>query len=165
MKVCKICSEPKDLSEFYPHDKNGLRGECKKCTTSRVVVRDNEVVYTTPVRDFTRYQGQIYRRKYGLGNGGRGLEGILSACEEWTDMWEKQGGRCALCEVEMTPKGISPVSSHVDHCHVTGKVRKLLCNSCNTTHGTFEAISSRSGLSVAELFRRFSMYTGQHRVR
>lgn len=41
---------------------------------------------------------------------------------------EEQKGCCAICG-----KHQSKLKSklHVDHCHVTGKVRQLLCKTCN----------------------------------
>lgn len=45
-----------------------------------------------------------------------------------------QGGRCAICRSE-TPKG--PGRWHIDHDHVTGAFRGLLCNNCNRGIGFF----------------------------
>jgi hypothetical protein len=45
-----------------------------------------------------------------------------------------QEGRCALCQEELVPGK----QTHVDHCHATGKVRALLCNSCNRVVGVVE---------------------------
>lgn len=43
-----------------------------------------------------------------------------------------QGGLCASCK---QPLGIKPQNICVDHDHDTGKVRKILCNSCNLALG------------------------------
>jgi hypothetical protein len=43
-------------------------------------------------------------------------------------MYDSQNGLCLGCG--QTPKKIC-----VDHCHKTGKVRGLLCSSCNTALG------------------------------
>ncbi len=50
---------------------------------------------------------------------------------DFTDMSNRQQNVCAGC--------LSPCTIHtrlsVDHCHVTNKVRGLLCSSCNTAIG------------------------------
>ena len=49
---------------------------------------------------------------------------------------EAQGNVCWICGTdEWGGKHSSP---HVDHCHDTGDVRGLLCNSCNTSLGGFK---------------------------
>jgi hypothetical protein len=46
-------------------------------------------------------------------------------------MLEKQGGVCAVCGGPPLGKG----RYHVDHDHVTGHVRGLLCHKCNVALG------------------------------
>jgi hypothetical protein len=46
-----------------------------------------------------------------------------------------QGGRCAICSKLFTR------TPNVDHDHVTGHVRGLLCQWCNTALGWFEKIN------------------------
>lgn len=61
-----------------------------------------------------------YIRKYGL------------TIDQYDQLFDLQGGRCAICESE------DPGSKghfHVDHNHHTGKIRGLLCNSCNLLLG------------------------------
>lgn len=48
-------------------------------------------------------------------------------------MYVMQDGRCAICDTFK-----EPLSLCVDHNHVTGKVRGLLCNGCNTGLGFFK---------------------------
>ena len=53
--------------------------------------------------------------------------------DKYESMLLSQKGLCALCETS-DPKG--PTSKFVvDHCHITGKIRGLLCNHCNTGLG------------------------------
>jgi hypothetical protein len=49
-------------------------------------------------------------------------------------MIASQGNACAICRksFEGESKGI-----HIDHDHVTGQVRALLCTTCNTGLGSF----------------------------
>ena len=48
--------------------------------------------------------------------------------EDYKNMHEKQGGYCAICG---THESNLKRRLQVDHCHNTGKIRELLCNSCN----------------------------------
>lgn len=52
--------------------------------------------------------------------------------EQYTDLYEAQGGACAICRAtsNFTFKNLC-----VDHDHATGKVRGLLCLNCNTALG------------------------------
>lgn len=47
-------------------------------------------------------------------------------------MREKEGYRCMVCGITEDELG---KRLDVDHCHDSGKVRGLLCNSCNTMIG------------------------------
>jgi hypothetical protein len=48
--------------------------------------------------------------------------------EDYDAMLERQGGVCAICKRK--PDKGKPLC--VDHCHVTGEVRGLLCHKCNS---------------------------------
>jgi hypothetical protein len=51
---------------------------------------------------------------------------------QYDEMLASQGGNCGIC-------GNDPKETLcVDHCHSTGKVRALLCRSCNTGLGCFK---------------------------
>jgi len=62
----------------------------------------------------------LYLKKYGITK------------EDFDKMLEIQQGVCAICSNQERGKRLS-----VDHCHKTGKVRGLLCSSCNTSLGRF----------------------------
>lgn len=53
--------------------------------------------------------------------------------EDFNDLWNKQGGKCGVCSVDMSPRGRTSDSVCVDHNHQTGEIRGLLCRACN--HG------------------------------
>jgi hypothetical protein len=53
--------------------------------------------------------------------------------EDFDRMLEQQNGVCAICEKEC-PTG---QRLGVDHDHVTGKIRGLLCRKCNSGIGQF----------------------------
>ncbi len=55
--------------------------------------------------------------------------------DEYMNMYESQGGKCAICGDTHPSKGRHGLV--VDHCHKKGHVRKLLCSKCNTGLGQF----------------------------
>ena len=60
--------------------------------------------------------------------------------EDWQTLFDKQHGCCAICgkhQVEFSK------ALHVDHCHITLKVRGLLCSTCNTQLGIYEKHKSK----------------------
>lgn len=63
-----------------------------------------------------RARDRYLRTKYGI------------TLAEFEVIFEFQGGRCAVCG---GPPPASGRSFHVDHDHRTGKVRGLLCWTCN----------------------------------
>jgi hypothetical protein len=72
-------------------------------------------------RNSRKYENRI-RRLYKL------------TLQQLHEMYEDQFGRCAICERVGRVPGIKETSTRrlvVDHCHKTGAVRGLLCNSCN----------------------------------
>ncbi|TXG77183.1 hypothetical protein E6Q11_03120, partial [Candidatus Dojkabacteria bacterium] len=53
--------------------------------------------------------------------------------ETYYEMLEKQGNKCAICYGESPRRAMN-----IDHNHTTGKVRGLLCDSCNLSLGHLE---------------------------
>jgi len=53
--------------------------------------------------------------------------------ETYYEMLKKQGHRCAICRGKSTRRAMN-----IDHDHTTGKVRGLLCDSCNLSIGHLE---------------------------
>jgi hypothetical protein len=52
--------------------------------------------------------------------------------DDYNRMYEEQNGCCAICQIQSSG---SSTDLYVDHCHASGKVRKLLCNKCNLLLG------------------------------
>jgi len=59
--------------------------------------------------------------------------------EDYKEMLRQQNNVCAICGEPETRKynGIV-IKLAVDHCHATGKVRGLLCSTCNIALGRFQ---------------------------
>ena len=58
--------------------------------------------------------------------------------QEFQERLVSQHGKCKICTRELQLIALSGDSVVVDHCHVTGKVRGLLCNECNRGLGYFK---------------------------
>jgi hypothetical protein len=71
-------------------------------------------------KDFLKWQ--TIKRKYNITK------------DDFDKLFESQGKRCPICGTsEFTQKTLN-----IDHCHVSGKVRGVLCNKCNTGLGAFD---------------------------
>ena len=45
---------------------------------------------------------------------------------------------CPLCGIELTDEPQKPNTKNIDHCHVEGVVRGVLCRDCNQGLGKFK---------------------------
>jgi len=66
--------------------------------------------------------------------------------EDFESMIEGQQNKCAICGFEFQEDSRF-TRPHIDHCHDSGDVRGLLCNSCNKGLGFFK--DDKSALSSA----------------
>lgn len=121
MKKCTVCKENKDFSEYFKSQKSkdGYGYRCKPCDKeARADYRENN---RERFREVARRK-QL-KHKYGM------------SMDEYDALLKRQKGRCGICGTE-NPCGRKKVRKHltnfaVDHCHSTGKIRGLLCSSCN----------------------------------
>lgn len=72
---------------------------------------------------------------------------------DWDALVTAQGDRCAICQTER-PGGRGE-RWHVDHDHMTGRVRGLLCHRCNMGVGFF--------LDDPEIMKAAARYVVRHR--
>jgi hypothetical protein len=69
---------------------------------------------------------QNYRTRYGI------------SLSDYDDIWAAQAGTCAICGATSGQPGRPGSLLFVDHDHVTGAVRGLLCRPCNSGLGMFQ---------------------------
>lgn len=72
--------------------------------------------------------------------------------EEYATLLAQQGGKCAACGGDNSLNRQS-TRLFVDHDHVTGKIRGLLCHSCNVAAGLLKDDPERA-LRLAEYLTR-----------
>ncbi len=80
------------------------------------------------------------------------LEVIAKGARAWRELREEfviaQDGQCAICRLPLND------DPHLDHCHVTGFIRGVLCGSCNTKLGWYEG----KRRAIEEYLSRVSEY-------
>src|SRR5882757_6258187 len=102
------------------HNKDivGRQGfNCKQCSHDRMV--------STVERKKRNQINRILKRRWS------NLYDRLGITEQqWAEMFESQKGVCAICSNPQPLKHRKKFLA-VDHCHESGKIRGLLCSSCN----------------------------------
>lgn len=154
-RICKTCGKKKPIQMFVRNDgcQLGVTPTCKACSAirARPAARKRsaeqrklfpEKVKALKARYYAKHKEKIqsrlsiYRqsnrerlkeavrkRKYGLGSA------------DFAAMLVSQDGCCAICQKTLSLD--VGKSIHIDHCHVAGNVRGLLCSNCNTGLGLF----------------------------
>ncbi len=162
MKRCVKCGVVQPRDQFYraKGTRDGLRGDCKSCFKERARVRYLADPATAKAR-VKRWQQanperlNAYRRQRRLEPEVKRREraGHLKrkygiTLQAYDSMLADQGGGCAICHRQPA----SDISLHVDHDHITGQIRGLLCFTCNNALGDFEDDASllRSAITYVE---------------
>ena len=112
-KVCITCGENKYYLDFHSNKsfRDGVSSVCKPCHNLKVRKKYNPL------------KRKAYKLKY--------LYGIT--LEEYESKLKTQGYGCAICKTNV-PGGKGKYF-YVDHDHITGQVRDLLCHNCNFVVG------------------------------
>ena len=121
MKRCRVCNILKNENDYYLCKRKGgnpeaRHTECKECAKARI--KASRDANPDAARD------SHLRRTYGI------------TLADFNKMLLAQGSKCACCGTG------KPGGKHnqwcVDHDHVTGSVRELLCKDCNIVLGLVE---------------------------
>lgn len=152
MKECSVCGVAKPVSEFGPGKRwpDGLSRRCLACVKAarraaekRWVNANRAKVNAAARIRHSSEEGRAYRREY---NKRRPEVNQASARrhklkthgltpEEFALMSERQGHCCAICGTDKAVATNEPGQLYVDHDHMTGAVRALLCRNCNFALG------------------------------
>ena len=144
-KKCNQCNELQHLTEFYYRkDRGRYRANCKTCCLlnrnkdpeKQKEYRRNTYNKIKNDPNFKRKErNRRFVKRYGI------------TVDDYDNILKSQAHCCKICGIH-----ISQLDRRlcVDHNHDTGKVRGLLCDSCNTSLGKFE--------DNAELLKRAVWY-------
>lgn len=128
-KICSVCEESKPEEDYSRQTSytSGRRSMCKVCQR----LANNVWRQKNP-----RASSDYYRQK---------RMGVSPS--QYDEIVARQGNICAICDKEF---GKGRMGKHLDHDHVSGKVRELLCGSCNVGLGAFE--DNPNSLRMAALY-------------
>lgn len=139
LSQCRDCRLEKPVSDFVKNSRlpSGRTKQCKQCHNEylrrrredpTVMQRHKESSAKWRERNPGADRDKHLRRKFGI------------TAERYDEILLSQNGVCAICNrdepvVRRALSGKEKLS--VDHCHITGRVRGLLCFRCNTALGAF----------------------------
>jgi hypothetical protein len=141
MRVCRVCGEELPNERFAVTKRKLKNGETAEYLDSTCMVcRRTKYLRKPGKREIHRAGTKRWResnpgqfreqsiRKYGITQ------------KDYDNLREEQNNSCAICGVHETnaPQGkaVKPEwSLHIDHNHITGQVRSLLCHNCNLLIG------------------------------
>ena len=130
LKTCPNCKQKKSFRDFVIRQSGNRIGQavayCKICNLQK----HKKIKERDP---------SIYRR-IEWPSKLKNLYGIT--VDNYYQMLENQNGGCGICGTKVPSarkrKYVTQEMFFVDHCHLTGKVRGLLCGKCNRGLGCFE---------------------------
>lgn len=146
-KKCSKCGIQQAYTNFYPDDKgsHGYSSHCKYCKSgysklesTKLRNRDRMRLIDTQATPEKKLIKKAKNKEWTLSNKDKLRNSHLTyhygmSLAEYDRMLAQQGHRCAICPNTPTEKQ----SLAVDHCHITLKIRGLLCASCNNGLGRF----------------------------
>ena len=112
--TCESCGDP------IPDAQRRTRRFCASCGRKR----GDSARKRAPSYDPEARRDRTLVRRYGI------------TVEEYDALFDAQQGKCALCGGDSNGRG----RLAVDHDHATGRVRGLLCFTCNTALGRLERV-------------------------
>lgn len=125
-KECTNCGVTKSLDSFKVDGRTSdqLSNICIKCKRVK-----EEVSRTKRKQKYRQGKGKDRKKEW--------LKYLYNLTkEDYYSILENQNHSCKICGTHESK--VFKQTLFVDHCHTTGKVRGLLCNSCNTGLGRFK---------------------------
>ena len=125
-KKCNTCNKVKQLSDFKK-DKRTSDGHtfiCKTCSAQYERKRRKLFKRDHPTESYQKQLKHNLKYKYGI------------TLEEYDELFYKQHGCCAICSKHQQDFA---ERFCVEHNHHTGKIRGLVCRTCNHLIDIYES--------------------------
>lgn len=130
-KICNDCKDNLPSSHFRIRKLKynvGLSPYCIKCLKLRNI-------------KYKKYNSDVYKKWY-KSNPDRNKNYKLVAnygitLDQYNELLKQQNFKCKICDNSKSNSKLS-TKLFVDHCHISGKIRGLLCDSCNKGLGLFK---------------------------
>jgi hypothetical protein len=145
-KQCPKCLEILPASSFNKSNRrDGLQTYCRSCHNK--IQREKYAL--DPSQKIKRQVRERKRKsKNPLAKKNSELQRLYGiSIDQYVELFSLQGEVCKICKQNCkTKKSLS-----VDHDHLSGKIRGLLCNRCNRAIGMFEDSPELLGLAARYL--------------
>jgi len=145
-RKCTTCELEKEFAEFDKHKngKFGLRSTCRLCK------REAGRIYRELNKNQIKERGFLYRQRPEAKEKSRErtrqwqrshpdvvfrsrLKKFGITPIQYEELLRAQNGVCAICKT--VKQSTIKTKLHVDHDHLSGEIRGLLCHNCNVTLG------------------------------
>lgn len=130
--LCRKCKQEKPWSEFQKSPSRrpfGLSSCCIPCDNARKAEQKRKNYWSDLEAGRRQSRAANLKRNFGI------------TIEEYETQFAKQKGLCGCCgeaETYIHHATNRTANLAVDHCHRTGRIRKLLCSNCNKGLGCFK---------------------------
>ncbi len=162
-KLCSRCKVEKPFTEFHKRSDRpcGLQSWCKLCIAERnadpvkkqiavkhrmkparqVQIAEYESSEGRKQQRINRVESGAYRKSHNKWYAGKGYRTMRNhhliktygiSIDRFEEILLEQSGKCAICP-RTEAGGVG--AWHVEHCHITKKVRGLTCHWCNVMLG------------------------------
>ena len=127
MKHCSKCNTEKPSSDFHVDrtSADGRYSQCRLCKTAY----HREYIRANPRKSAHNNLKYLLKRNYGI------------TPKDRERLYERCGLQCEICAHPLarpSPKGQVAYAASIDHSHLTGAVRGVLCSNCNKALGMLQ---------------------------
>lgn len=150
MKFCYKCKQEKHPEDFNHNraNKDGRNDMCKTCRkehrraperkiraaqlAASKEYRERRRVYAKAHRQEARAYEQLHAEKHYIRRKAQRRLAWYGMDQAAFDLLRgKQKGVCVICLMPPEKRSVEKPDLHIDHDHLTGRIRGLLCNPCN----------------------------------